>query len=88
MANILDELTENLSSALKRIEALEAGKLSVPDRLSFPDFCKRAEITRPTAYAWAAKKLIQVEKIGGRNFVLVHSISVNSKKYFRKELGA
>jgi len=88
MANILDELTENLSSALKRIEALEGGKLSVPDRLSFPDFCKRAEITRPTAYAWAERNLIKIEKIGGRNFVLVDSISCNSKKYFRKELGA
>jgi len=85
MANILDQITESLTLVHSRLEALESIKLSVPERLSFPDFCKRAKISRPTAYAWAAKKLIQVEKIGGRNFVLVHSISVDSKKYFRKE---
>jgi len=85
MANILDELTENLSKALQRIDQLEKVKLSVPERIPFPEFCKQASITRPTAYHWHERGLIRIEKIGGRNFVLADSISVNSKKYFRKE---
>lgn len=86
MANILDQITESLTLVNSRLEALESIKLSVPERVSFPDFCRRAEISRPTAYHWAERNLIKIEKIGGRNFVLVDSISVNSKKYFRKEL--
>lgn len=86
MANILDELNENLSLALKRIDLLERSKLSVPERIPFPDFCKEANITRPTGYHWAERGLIRMEKIGGRNFVLADSISINSKKYFRKEV--
>lgn len=83
--NILDELNENLSLALKRIDQLERSKLSVPERIPFPEFCKQAGITRPTAYHWHARNLIRIEKIGGRNFVLADSISIQSKKYFRKE---
>ena len=86
MANILDELTENLAVALKRIDQLEKVKLSVPQRIPFPDFCREANITRPTGYHWAERGLIRMEKIGGRNFVLADSISINSKKYFRKEV--
>lgn len=85
MANILDELNENISLALKRIEQLEKVKLSVPERIPFTDFLKEAKISRPTGYHWANRGLIRIEKIGGRNFVLADSISVNSKKYFRKE---
>jgi hypothetical protein len=85
MANILDELNENLSLALKRIDQLEKVKLSVPERIPFPEFCKQASITRPTGYHWAQRGLIRMEKIGGRNFVLADSISIQSKKYFRKE---
>lgn len=83
--NILDKLAGDLSLALKRIDQLEKAKLSVPERIPFPEFCKQASITRPTGYHWAERGLIRMEKIGGRNFVLADSISVNSKKYFRKE---
>ncbi len=85
MANILDQLSDNLTLALKRIEQLEKVKLSVPERIPFPEFCKEANITRPTAYHWHERGLIRIEKIGGRNFVLADSISLKSKKYFRKE---
>jgi hypothetical protein len=85
MANILDQLSENLSLALQRIDQLEKAKLSVPERIPFPEFCKEANITRPTAYHWHERGLIRIEKIGGRNFVLADSISLKSKKYFRKE---
>jgi len=85
MGNILDELSSNLATALKRIDQLEKAKLSVPERIPFPEFCKEANITRPTAYHWHERGLIRIEKIGGRNFVLADSISIQSKKYFRKE---
>ena len=82
--NILDELSQNLATAIKRIDQLEKTKLSVPERIPFPEFCKQASITRPTGYHWAQRGLIRMEKIGGRNFVLADSISIQSKKYFRK----
>jgi Mor family transcriptional regulator len=83
MGNILDDLTENLTLALKRIEQLEKVKLSVPERIPFPEFLKQEGITRPTGYKWAQRGLIRMEKIGGRNFVLADSISIQSKKHFR-----
>lgn len=55
----------------------------VKQKIPFKEFCKEYEISRPTAYAWHDKGLIKIEKIGGRNYVLIDSISV-TKKYQRK----
>lgn len=86
MANILDEIYQKLDSVLIRIDQLEKAKSSVPNRISFSDFCKDYGITRPTGYAWADRGLIRMEKIGGRNFIPTDSISIHSKKYSRKEM--
>lgn len=85
MANPFDELSQKLDAVLDRLSKLEKEK-SVPDRVSFTDFCKEFGITRPTAYAWAGRGLIRIEKLGGRNYIPTGSISINSKKYHRKEV--
>ena len=83
--NVLDEILQEVKNLNSRIEQLEKVRSSEPNRIPFPDFCKQREITRPTGYAWAEKKLIQTEKIGGRLYVLGDSITVQ-KKYQRREM--
>jgi hypothetical protein len=85
MQNPFEEICQKLDAVLTRIDQLEKVKSSVPSRISFSDFCKDYDITRPTGYAWADRGLIRIEKIGGRNFIPTDSISIHSKKYHRKE---
>ena len=84
MANVLDEISQKIDTVLLELAQLKKAKSTAPLKLSFAEFCHQYGITRPTGYAWAARGLIQLEKIGGRNFVPVDSISV-SKKYQRNE---
>ena len=79
--------TEDLSKKIDIIlSQLAELKRPSPTRISFSDFCKDYGITRPTGYAWAERGLIKLEKIGGRNFVPIDSISINSRKYQRTEI--
>jgi hypothetical protein len=87
MSNPFEEISLKLDAVLDRLSKLEKEK-SVPDRIPFQGFCKDFGITRPTAYAWADRGLIKIEKIGGRNFIPSSSISVNSKKYNRTKEAA
>ena len=85
MENPFIEISQKLDTVLVRLAQLEQAKSSTPERISFADFCKTFQISRPTGYAWADRGLIRLEKIGGRNFVPSDSITI-SKKYQRKEL--
>ncbi|MEJ7646470.1 MAG: hypothetical protein WKF87_17870 [Chryseolinea sp.] len=55
----------------------------LPDKTPFNQFCKDHHITRPTGYAWADRGIIQIEKIGGRLFVIRSSVAPNASKYQR-----
>lgn len=85
MSNPFQELNEKLDKVLNRIDAIESKSNAKPKRISLPEFCQRQGISRVTAYAWHNKGLIELEKIGGRRFILEDSVSI-SKKYQRKEL--
>lgn len=76
-------ILEKLNTVIAELETLKSGR-PAPTRIPLKDFCQERNITRPTAYAWDARKLIQLEKIGGRQFVNLNSISVTAKKYERK----
>ena len=45
-------------------------------RMRLNDFCKEYKISRPTAHAWALKKIIVTEKIGRCVYVLTDSILI------------
>lgn len=83
MENPFVEISQKLDSVLKRLDAIEQTK-HAPTRVPFTDFCQERNITRPTAYAWADRGLIQLEKIGGRQYVKADSITITNK-YQRKE---
>lgn len=73
-------ILEKLNSIEKRLDGLQNPR---PSKTAFPDFCKEKNISRPTGYAWADKGLIRLEKIGGRQYVLLDSVAVTNK-YERK----
>ncbi len=74
-------ILEKLNSIQQEIENLKGRP--APTRIALKDFCQERGISRPTAYSWDQKGLIQMEKIGGRQFVALNSISVTSR-YERK----
>jgi len=84
MANIFDEILQEVRTLNSRIDQLEKSKSSEPKKILLSDFCREQNISRPTAYAWRDSGLIQFEKIGGRNFIPKDSITY--KKYQRREL--
>lgn len=59
---------------------LEALKNPTQQKIPFKDFCTQYKISRPTAYSWNERGLIRIEKVGGRNYVLIDSISVIMKE--------
>ena len=83
--NILDEINLKVDSLHNRLDQLEQATKPKNQRIPLPDFCKQRNITRPTAMSWGDKKLIEIEKIGGRNYVKADSITV-VKKWDRKPL--
>jgi hypothetical protein len=84
MQNPFDEISQKLDTLLIRISDLEKSRSNPPRKILLSEFCRDQNISRPTAYAWAEKGLIKMEKVGGRNFVPSESIAY--KKYQRKEI--
>lgn len=83
MSNPFEEISQKLDTLISRIDQIQKTTQPAPTRQSLPDFCRSYGISRPTAVAWAGKKLIQIEKIEGRNFVKTDSVTV-TKKYQRR----
>ncbi|MBT1698242.1 hypothetical protein KK083_15220 [Fulvivirgaceae bacterium PWU4] len=79
MENPFEEITQKLDTLIKDVAELKKNGPCQPSRITFTEFCKSQNITRPTGYAWADRGLIKMEKIGGRNFVISDSILVKSK---------
>lgn len=84
MSNPFDEISAKLDMVLSRIDAIESKSNHKPKRIGLSEFCRVQGISRPTCYSWAAKGLIELEKIGGRRFVAEDSIGI-VKKFQRKE---
>lgn len=78
MENPFDQLNQKLDTLIKRVEAIEGIK-KAPSKIPFKDFCQQRNISRPTGYAWRDKKLIELEKIGGRQYVVSDSIVIENK---------
>lgn len=76
-------ILEKLNSVLQQIETLKSGR-PAPTRIPLKDFCSERNISRPTAYAWNERGLIKMERVGGRQFVALNSITV-ANRYQRKE---
>lgn len=72
---------------VKRIESKMDSILTRLDQrqedtaITLPEFCKEKKISRPTAYSWADRGLITLEKRGGRQFVIEDR---SAKKYQRE----
>jgi len=81
--NPFEALNTKLDFIVAQIAAIKMQVITHdPDRkIPFKEFCQEHSISRPTGYSWAAKKLIEMQKIGGRQYVLASSIQV--KKYQR-----
>lgn len=75
-------ILEKLNTVLQELETLKSGR-PAPTRIPLKDFCQERNITRPTAYAWDQRGLIKMERVGGRQFVNLSSITV-TKKFERK----
>lgn len=71
-------ILNKLDAVLKEVESLKTFK-QPPQRIPLVDFCKQRQISRPTCYSWSEKGLIQLEKIGGRQFVKADSVTVVNK---------
>ncbi|HTF19176.1 MAG TPA: hypothetical protein VK658_13935 [Chryseolinea sp.] len=78
--NILDEVRNDLKVVREDIAQMKALLSSPqPKRMAMPEFCKQYNITRQTAYEWARRNLIELEKIAGRQYVRTESITVTKK---------
>lgn len=85
---ILHPLVKMLVEMRDEISAIKTSGIAAPvKRIPFPDYCKQENITRPTGYKRAEKGLIELEKIGGRQYVRVDSITL-VKKYQREPQAA
>lgn len=81
MQNPFEELNTKIDEILAiNHRLLEALKNPTQQKISFKDFCTQYKISRPTAYSWNERGLIRIEKVGGRNYVLIDSISIPAKK--------
>jgi hypothetical protein len=86
MENPFQEINQKLDRVLaenQKLLSIIQNSASTPERIPLAKFCEEYEITRPTAYAWNDRGLIRFEKVGGRQFVIVGSISV-VKRYQRE----
>jgi hypothetical protein len=81
--NILDELLQQVQQLHKKVDVLQDQIVNKPTRLTFTEYCRREGITRPTGYKRAELGLIELEKIGGRQYVVADTIQ-NVKKYQRQ----
>lgn len=75
-------ILQKLDSIQQELEKLQGRP--APTRIPLKDFCQERNITRPTAYAWNERGLIKMERVGGRQFVNLASITVTARKYERK----
>lgn len=71
-------IIDKLNSVLQEIETLKSGR-PAPTRIPLKDFCSERNISRPTAYAWNERGLIRMERVGGRQFIALNSITVTNK---------
>lgn len=84
MSNPFEELGQKIDTLIQRVSDLEKRSTAPkPGRIPFRQFCEEYGITRPTAYKWAERKLIVLEKVAGRQFVKSDTISVTKK--FQRE---
>lgn len=74
-------ILEKLNSIQKELENIKGRP--APTRIALKDFCQERNISRPTAYSWNERGLIKMERVGGRQFVALNSITVTNK-YERK----
>ena len=79
MSNPFEEILTQLKTISDRLSLIEIKDNAVPKRIVFKAFCKAHQISRVTGYAWRDRGLIQLEKIGGRQYVKSDSIKVDSK---------
>lgn len=84
MSNILDEIRQEVLSIKEILQKQSQATNSLPAKMTFKNYCEQESISRPTAYARASKGLIELQKVGGKNYVLLDSIQL-AKKYQRKE---
>lgn len=55
-----------------------------PTRIPLKEFCTERNISRPTAYSWHERGLIQLEKVGGRQYINVKSITTPPPKHYQR----
>lgn len=79
----METVDQKLDRILSEITSMKSTE-HAPRRIPFPEFCKQYGITRPTLYSWNDRGLVQIEKVGGRNYIKADSVSI-IKKYQRKE---
>jgi hypothetical protein len=76
---------QELDQRLKAVEQKTQHDENKPKRILLRKFCHEHQISRPTAYNWASRGLIKMERVGRLMYVLADSITVEAK-YQRKPL--
>lgn len=82
--NPFELITGKLDQLLREVAELKEARDTGPKRIPFPQFCKQAGISRPTAYEWIRKKLVQSEMVGGRRYVIDDGTLIMPKRYNRE----
>ena len=79
----LDLILTKIKDLEAEIKTLKDGDRPAPTRIPLKEFCTERNISRPTAYAWHERGLIQMERVGGRQYINTKSITVAPKRYQR-----
>lgn len=82
MENSIEAFAKVFADRLMAIERMEQKLDKVlnappkPTRISAPDYIRQENISRQTFYNRAERGMFQIEKIGGRNYVVIDTIKV------------
>lgn len=88
LGNPFEILSQKLDLLLLRMADLEKKATApAPSRIPLKQFCREYDISRVSAYSWAQRGLIELEKVAGRQFVKVGSVKV-VKKFQREPIAA
>jgi predicted site-specific integrase-resolvase len=82
LTKFFEDLKADLISTLKS-EVSQLNTKSASGRVATSEYCRQNSITRHTLYRWRKRGLIQVEKIGGKHYVILDS---GDRKKYQREL--
>lgn len=83
LANPFDTINAKLDRLLNEVATLKEEKQSGPVRIPLLEYCRQAQISKPTIYQWLRRGLVQSEMVGGRRYIIDDGRLQIPRKYAR-----